>query len=285
MTDSPDRDAPVDIKLPSVTIDSRRNAIVAAMSDLWRGLTGVRIWKELAWEQFIARYRRAYFGILWAVLGFVIFAMAILFFRGAVAGSSSGLQLGHVLFGFLAYQFLSSVIVDACMLFPNSRSWIESTNLPISTFVFKSVASNIFIFVFNSIGAASILLFAQYNFPPGSFWVLPAILVIFFNTIWVCLFLGIVMARFRDGAHLVQATMRMAIFLTPIMWVPVEGTMQSLIAVINPLTHFIDIFRVPLVSGDIPVLAWQVVGAITVLGYVLALITFTMFRRKIILWM
>lgn len=52
----------------------------------------------------------------------------------------------------------------------------------------------------------------------------------------------------------------------------------------NPLTHYIAIVRDPIVSGVFPVLAWQIVGLITIFGWGLALYTLSKHGRRVAFW-
>ena len=55
-------------------------------------------------------------------------------------------------------------------------------------------------------------------------------------------------------------------------------------AQINPIYHFIEIVRAPLVSGGASLLSWAVVSAITVTGYLVMILVFSRFRARIAYW-
>jgi lipopolysaccharide transport system permease protein len=110
--------------------------------------------------------------------------------------------------------------------------------------------------------------------------------VFLINAVWVKLFLGVICTRFRDLTHLVNTVMRVMFFLTPIIWLPEqlgERVMQFLWW--NPFAHFIWIFRTPILDGDPAVESWIYVGVVTVVGWVLALTAFSLFRKRIVFWL
>ncbi|RIJ17357.1 hypothetical protein D1227_04875 [Henriciella mobilis] len=278
------RQKPVTLDLPQQSIRSDRNALLAALIDIWQGLSRADVWTALAWESFVSTYRRASLGILWATLSFIMFVFAILTFRVAVSRGELSDEASYVIFGFLFFQLLSQMILSAVNVFVTAASWLKGTLMPLSLFVFNSISTNTIVFVFNIVGALVVLIYFGYSPTVGAWKVLPAFAVTLFNAIWVYLFLGIVMARYRDAAQFLAAIMRMAIFLTPILWIPVPGTLMAYVAYYNPLTYFIDILRVPLLDGTFPIDSWKTVGGITAAGWVLAILTFAWGRRKVIYW-
>lgn len=273
------------IELPSTRFRSGRNPLLAGLIDIFSGLWQFRIWRELAWEDFVKRYRRSYFGALWATVSFMIFALAILFFFRSVSGSGNYDMTSYILLGFLTFQLLSNVVNDGANVFISSANWIKSARMPLSLFIYKDISRVLMIFFFNAIGAA-ILLFAHgYRFPQESYWAAAGFAIILFDAIWVYMLLGVLVSRYRDLAHLIAAVMRMAFFVSPILWEPeVRGGERGMIALYNPFTHFIAIVRDPLLNGQFPVFSWIVVGCISAAVFVVGLLCFCLARRKVIYW-
>ena len=93
--------------------------------------------------------------------------------------------------------------------------------------------------------------------------------------------------RFRDIQQLVASVVQIAMFVTPIFWPPaaLEASGRSLVFVdYNPLYHFINIARAPLL-GEIPTIQnYVVVAVLTVVGWGTALAIFAHFRKRIADW-
>lgn len=269
---------------PEQQMRTGRGPITSALEDISEGFLRAGLWWELAWEDFVKRYRRSYFGVLWAIISFAILSIAILFFFSSITGEQAKYTTGYIVLGFLVFQSLSMNIVDSCNVFVSSSNWLKSTKLPLSIFVFKDITRNLIMIIFNSVGAAMLLAWAGYRFPPEAYWALAGVIAIILNSVWVYLLFGVIAARFRDIFHLTSAIMRMAFFVTPIMWTPSDEGIRSLIALFNPLTHFIAIVRNPLLNGEIPYLSWQIVGGISVFGSILGLTIFCLCRRRVVYW-
>ena len=274
-----------ELRLPHQQYRSDINPVLGAKNDLWAGLIDVRLWTTLAWEGFVDRYRRSYFGALWAILSFIVFSLAILFFMGTVSGQSAEDFTAYTVIGFLMFQLLSSLMLDGSQVFIQSRTWIASVRVPLSAFVFTSIARTMIVFVFNSIGALIILFSSGYRFPLSGLWAAPGLLVVILSAVWVYLVIGTITTRFRDVLHLTQTFMRMAFFVTPIMWTTDGGGTRSLIANLNPLTHYMEIVRAPLLGGAFPITSWIIVGCFSAVGIVLSLAVFSIWRKHIALWL
>lgn len=275
----------IKLELPSQEFVSDHNKYSAAWNDFRQGAGNTQLWLTIAWEEFVQQYKRSYLGAIWAILSFVIFTLAILFLVSAIRGGDILEMAPYVVFGILIFTLLSDGVRSGSNVFISSKSWILSAQLPLTTYIFIGITKAAISFVFSIIGSLIVLI--SIGFKPtasGVFLAAPGVAILLLNSVWVYLFMGTITSRIRDLSHLITASMRMAFFITPVMWMPVGDSMRANIAVFNPLTHFIDIIRTPLLYEEVPILSWQIVSAITVLGYVLAVFVFANFRKRIPLW-
>ena len=60
---------------------------------------------------------------------------------------------------------------------------------------------------------------------------------------------------------------------------------RAIVADINPMTHFIEILRGPLLGAPPSKLSWLVVACITILGWVVTLALFRRGRGRIVYWL
>lgn len=274
----------VSLDLPHEHYRSNSGTYSVAFSDLLRGLQKVSVWSALAWEEIISRYKRSYLGILWAVLGFMIFTIFLVFFRMAITGQANFDYALWVVFGFLSFQLIISGINDGTMVFIQSANWLKSSRLPFSLFIYKGIARAMIVFFFNLIGAAIIVLYFKYVPPPSAWLALLGLMVTVLNAVWVYMLLGVLCARYRDLGHFISSITRMLLFVSPVLWEPGQGGVMSLVARLNPISYFMEVVRGPLLGQDVPIFTWQVIGGITVGGFIVAFFAFAHFRKKLILW-
>lgn len=263
----------------------KRSRMGEAILDLWRGLKRYPLWLAFAWEDIKSTYRRSLFGALWISLSFAAFmGVKIIIFGPLMPDIDQDYFGAYLLCGFFIFQFMTQGITSAPTVFVSSEGWIKNDPLPYSVYVFQAATKHLFNLIFSFL---VVVFFYWYFSQPITIYMLLsalAILILILNTIWIKLFLGIIGTRFRDIIHLTQTVMRFMFFLTPIFWFPEQmgGLMKYLWW--NPLAHFIWIFRKPLLDQDPAIESWIFVGVITVVGWIIALITFALYRRRIPFW-
>jgi ABC-2 type transport system permease protein len=123
----------------------------------------------------------------------------------------------------------------------------------------------------------------------------PAFGLIMLNGTWVVLLLGLIATRFRDVPPVIQAFITMLFYATPIMWSmdqvlaanPDSGGFGSVavrLLKFNPVYHFVEIIRAPLVGQTQSWVHWAVAGGFTLVGWALALIALRNYRSRVSYW-
>ena len=254
--------------------------------DLAKGLSKTSLWTAFAWDEIQNRYRRSHLGLVWIVLSYLIFVLAIAMFFGGFSRMGGGSFTVHVAYNYAIFGFLVANLTDGCEVFRVASSWIKSTTLPHAIFVYKSIARSLFTFVLNL--AVAILVAWYLGLPPTSlaFLSIPAFFVLLINAVWIQLVFGYAASRFRDLTHLISALTRLLFFLTPIIWVLDERTgITRKIAEFNPFTHALEIFTAPLM-GEMPdPHSWVFVLVLTFVGCVLSVIVGGIAHRRLPFWL
>jgi ABC-2 type transport system permease protein len=119
----------------------------------------------------------------------------------------------------------------------------------------------------------------------------PAMGLIALNVIWASLVIGIFSTRFRDIAPIMQSLTLLLFVLTPIFWTTKSlhnqgGQMseRAKLAELNPLFHYLEIIRGPLIGEHVAAYHWYIVIAITAVGWLLALLSMKKFRSRVPYW-
>ncbi len=257
-----------------------------AIRDLFQGLGQVSLWTTFAWDEIEHRYRRSYLGVIWIVLSYLIFVAAIAIFFGGFSAMENSRFTVYVAVNYAIFIFLIGNVTDGCDVFRVAQTWIKSAPIPHSVYIYKSIARSLFTFGIN-VTVALVLAFAMgWQITVYALFTIPALAVILLNTIWVQIVLGYLSARLRDLKHLVQAVTRVLFFTTPILWVREEREgLVGTIADLNPFTHFLEIFAAPLLGRYPHLGSWIIVGAITVCGYLLAIVVAGYSRKRLAYWL
>ena len=109
------------------------------------------------------------------------------------------------------------------------------------------------------------------------------------NCIWASLVFGIVGTRFRDIAPLLNSVVQLLFFMTPIIWNAQTLAQQGAsrwgkIVELNPLLHYLDIVRAPLLGAPQELRHWIVVIVLTVIGWILAAFAMRQYRSRVPYW-
>ena len=141
---------------------------------------------------------------------------------------------------------------------------------------------NLFLTAIVAISAVALL--GLRSTPTGALYALLGLVFLFINAFSLKLIFGIVAARVKDISHLVRAIMLPMMFLTPIFWLPEQ--MGELMKVLwwNPFYHYIEIFRGPLLTGEVPVESWIFVSVLWAAVSIVGFFLFARFRQRIVFW-
>lgn len=256
--------------------------IAATFIDIVDGFRSGQVWRAFAWEEIQRRYRRTVFGIAWIAISFAIFVAGISLFFSGFSDKSNEYFVAYVATGFAAFTFITSNVQDGATVFTGARSWIKSVSLPYSVYVYKSVSRTVLPFALQFLVFMIFAIAIGHEFKPVALISLLSIPILLINAVGIQLALGYVCACYRDLGHLVTAIVRISFFVTPILWMYDEMTgVRKTVADLNPATHFLEIFRAPILGYAPPALSWWAVAATTVIVWALAIIASLAYRRRI----
>jgi ABC-type polysaccharide/polyol phosphate export permease len=268
----------------TVQLTQRSSNLSLALLDLREGLALVHVWPMLAWQEIKQRYRRSKLGPFWLTIstGAMIAGMGPLY--GKLFGQDITSYVAHLGVSLVTWLFLSNLINESCLSFIAAESYIKQIKLPLSLHVLRTVWRNVIVFAHNLPILLVVYLFA----PPSSLGYLLlaplGLVLIAVNGLWLGLFLGMLCARFRDIPPIVASVVQIVFFLTPVMWqVEMLGGYRWL-ADLNPLFHFLQVVREPLLGRSPALLHWAATLAVTVLGWALTLALFSRFRARVAYW-
>ena len=255
-----------------------------ALQDIIGGACAFRLWGPLGWQDIRLRYRRSTFGPFWLTIsmGVLVGGLGLLYaelFKVDVADYLPFIAAGFVLWGLLSDQ-----INEGCTVFISAGGIIKQVTLPLSIHVYRLAWRSLIIFAHNAVVyiAAAVL----FSIQPG--WTgllfLPGLALLCLNGVWVGLLLGLVSARFRDVPQIVASVMRLAFFLTPIIWKPELVPERAYLLDFNPFFHFMELVRAPALGQTPGLVSWLAVLGITLGGWLVTLLMYRLYRGRIAYW-
>ncbi len=253
--------------------------------DLYEGMVQWRLWAMLGWSDIRQRYRRSTLGPFWITLSTGIFILALGLIYGRLLRMETATFLPYFAVGYIIWTFVSSATIDACNAFLEGERIIKQIKRPFSVFVLRVVWRNFAVFLHTAIVFLPILIFFHVDTGFTALLAIPAFALLLLNQVWVGLVVAILNTRFRDVLQMVTTAVQILFFSTPIMY-PVDALGDAaILAHINPVHHFVEIVRAPLL-GKMPALeSWLVAWVTILVGFLVALLLFRRVDRRIVYWL
>ncbi len=254
--------------------------------DLLGGLVKAPLWWSLAWQDTKQRYRRSLLGPFWITVstGILVSAMGPLY--GALLGQNAESYLQYLAVSMIIWAFISSSINEAGTAFIGAEGYIKQVALPLSVHIFRPIAKNIVMLAHNALVIVVVLVFLP---PPHwrDVWLAPlGLFLVVGNLFWVTLLLALLSTRFRDIPQLVTNVVQVAFFLSPIIWkADMLGPKNRFVADFNPLYHFIEVIRAPLLGEPIHAISWVVTLGLLAFGSVTTFLVFARLRARVPYWL
>lgn len=268
---------------------SQSKTMSRAWQDLVEGFGKRELWLHLGWQDIKQRYRRSVLGPLWITIATGATAVAMGLLYSTLFKLPLEEHLPYITLGLIVWGLISASILEGAEVFVANEGLIKQLPTPLSVHVYRLVWRQMILFGHNII----IFVIIAIIYPKPWVWqdlaVIPALVLIALNCIWVSICFGILATRYRDIGPLLNSIVQLLFFMTPIIWnestLRQEGVGQyAKIIELNPLLHYLDIVRAPLLGADQEWRHWIVVLVLTVVGWIVAALAMRQFRARVPYW-
>lgn len=297
---------------PEATKPSR--SFARAVEDLRAGVTQRELWAHLGWQDIKQRYRRSVIGPLWITISMGVTAIGLGVLYAVLFHLKIGTFLPYVTVGFIVWNFINGCLLEGMNTFIANEGLIKHLPAPLTVYALRTVWRQVLMFAHNLI--VYVIMMAiyfpkliQHNYTingipcgqpdagichPGLGWdalsSIGGFALLAVNGVWLTLLLGIISTRYRDIPQVINSFIQLLFYLTPIVWSPDtllnkpgEEWAKALFQ-LNPLYHFVQVLRAPMIGQHIDWWSWAVVGGITVVGWALALVAMRNYRARVSYW-
>jgi ABC-type polysaccharide/polyol phosphate export permease len=261
-----------------------RSQYARAFADIRAGACSLHLWPMLAWLEIRHRYRRSLLGPLWLTISTALFIAGMGSLYGVLLDQSRSQYIHYLAVGMVVWIFIAGMINDGCQSFIAAEGFIKQTRLPLTVYALRVVWRNFLVLAHNFI---IIVLVSAYFMPPWNWGLLTApagVLLSALNGLALSLLLGLLSARFRDVPQIVASLVQLLFFVTPIFWRPQMLTSHQWVVDWNPVFHFIELVRAPIMGNAVPLESWTVALAVSALNWFVTLAVFARFRARIAYW-
>ncbi|WP_299562933.1 ABC transporter permease [uncultured Mycolicibacterium sp.] len=260
-----------------------------AWLDLVDGYAKRELWLHLGWQDIKQRYRRSVLGPFWITIatGTTAVAMGLLYAKLFKLPLEE--HLPYVTLGLIVWNLINASILEGADVFVSNEGLIKQLPTPLSVHVYRLVWRQTLLFAHNIIIYVIIAIIYPKPWSWADLSVIPALGLLMLNMVWVALCFGILATRYRDISPLLSSLVQLLFFMTPIIWN--ESTLRqqgaadyARIVELNPLLHYLDIVRAPLLGAEQELRHWLVVIALTILGWLVALVAMRNYRARVAYW-
>jgi ABC-type polysaccharide/polyol phosphate export permease len=258
-----------------------------ALLDIGRAQHHLRLIGMLGWQDLRHRYRRSLLGPFWLTVSMAVLIAVIGLLFGPMFRIPLSEYLPYLAAGKIFWAFISSVLSDGCMAFMAAEGLIRQSALPIFVHLQRILWRNLLMLGHNILIFPVVLLLVGRGENMQVLWIVPGFLLLMANLAWMALLLAVLCTRYRDLPQMVSSALTVLYFLTPIMWMPEMRPNRIGADWIfwNPFFHLLDLVRAPLL-GQMPAAStWGFCGALALAGWLVALLTYSRARRRIVFWL
>lgn len=238
-----------------------------------------------AWGDTKARYRRSILGPFWIVLSTAIGVVGLGFLWSALLHIDKATFIPSLTVGLVIWQLLSGCITESPSVLVRYSGIIRNIKAPLFIYPMQLILRQLINFAHNCLVILVVLLI----YPPpflglAELYALPGLVLVIANLLWLSALLGMLGARFRDIELFIGSIMPMLFFISPVIYRPSQGAINSLIIWFNPLTYMITAIRDPILGDTPPLAVYAVLTAILVVGWALTALLYTLKYRRISFW-
>jgi lipopolysaccharide transport system permease protein len=254
-------------------------------SDIIQGLGYWSLWLRMGWMDIVRRYRRTTLGPFWNTLSVGIFIGVCGFMYAGVFGQPLDNYMPYISSGFTVWIPMATYIAESAGAFLSGEGTLKQMKMPYSIYIYSGLVRNIIVFFHNFTIFLIVIIIFPVPINTNTLLIFPAMALLAVNAIWIGILVALLCTRYRDLQQAIASALQVMFFITPIFWEPGQaGRAQRFLVDINPLYHFVDILRSPMLGKTPSISSWQFVILTTLVGWTLTVIVFNRYRNRIIFW-
>ncbi|MDD9908818.1 MAG: ABC transporter permease [Ahrensia sp.] len=262
-----------------------REGLSAGWSDLREGMQKYRIWRELVRRDVVGKTRGSRLGFTWIIIAQAAATAGIGLVYGRLFGLPIEEYIPYLAIGLIVWSLMITMISEASNCFASNRAYLLQSRIPLSLCCYRLVARNIALFFLKSIIIVAVLVIFQVEQSWYSLMAIPGLAVIAFAGFLTAITLGYVNAKYRDVGQFVTAATVFLFFMTPVIWKSNRLGSYAWVAEWNPLYHFLNLVRSPLLQQELSSHSFAMVGASLLILTLTSVSVYRIWGRRILYWL
>jgi ABC-type polysaccharide/polyol phosphate export permease len=260
--------------------------IQIALTDVVYGTVRWRPWFFMGFAEVQQRYRRSFIGPFWVTLTMAIQVSVTGLLLAFLFKQDVNRYLPFICISLIIWTYFSSVMNEGAMSFISMSGIILQVRRPLWTYIMLILWRNAIVFL-HTIPIFFVASWYFGIFPSVSYILIPFALIIFVaNVAWMALLIGCISARFHDIPPIVQNSLNVLVWLTPVYYNPSQISGRTLMIIsLNPLTSIIEIVRGPFLNDPPDMAVWSTGILVACFGWAMAIAVFARVKSRIPYWL
>jgi lipopolysaccharide transport system permease protein len=203
-----------------------------------------------------SRFRRSYLGILWAVIQPLSFSLVIGFVWGSLFKYESIWEFALFIFsGMVVWEYFLNTVSGSQDSLISSEGYLRQTRIPFLIFQMRQPLAGMVVLLAGCVGLVGYMLVMDFFPAPGWHLLLVPLFfpVLLLFSIPLAVIMSILGTRYRDLKHITLIATQALFFVSPVMLgrEVLERPELEFMQYANPVVPLLDLFRAPLLYGDV----------------------------------
>ncbi len=242
-------------------------------------------WLYMAVQDIKLRYRRSMIGPWWVTISTGVMVMMLGFLWSHIFGTDLENYLPFFAVGFVIWGWMSGQLLDAAGGLFQFQGVIKQMRLPFPIFTYRLNVRQLIILAHNTIIIAAVLLLIGKGLSWMNLIAIPSLILIQLNLTLLSIVVTIFCTRYQDMTQVVTVGTQIVFFFTPILWQVETLKNRTYLAEMNPVYHWIEVIRAPLL-GHLPSVSnylWSMTSLVVL--FILATYYLGRYRSRIAYWL
>ena len=247
----------------------------AGWSDLMSGLRRWHLLRLMAWYDISRKNVDSRIGVLWNSLTFFMVAASLGYLYAVVFGRPRAEYVPWLAAGFVGWRYISQMMTEGLGVVRGSRGVLTQIPIPVSVFVYRAVLVQLLTLGLNLLGFVAVMAVFGLTLHTNPMLLLTGLTLLAIAGVGVTLWIGILGVLQPWLQNVLPAVVQLSFFVTPIIWMPSSlvdmgggagaGALRTVVLDYNPLYHYLEVFRGPLLGQAVPASSWTVAVTLSTL--------------------
>lgn len=244
---------------------------------------------SLAKVNFKLRNEGSYLGILWYILSPLALFLIILFVKQEVfSGTATPYYPVYLLSGLLMFNLCTHIVSSSITSISSNAGFIKSIKIPTESLILAKVLQFIFSHIFEVVLLGVCMSYVGFSFTEAATGILlymPVLVIFLLFLTGVAFIVSTIGVYVSDLTNVWAVISQLMFFVTPIFYLPKEGSLLYGVNEYNPLYYFIKLGRKALmgVGGQMDLILsgeFVIAGVYSILMFCVGMLIFKKYKHR-----